>query len=39
MDKDEMNITESERPTVVAFIDGKVAVLDPDAEEKSWSNP
>lgn len=38
MDKDEMNITESERPTV-AFIDGKVAVLDPNAEEKSWSNP
>ncbi len=38
MDKREMIITESERPTV-AFIDGKVAVLDPNAEEKTWSNP
>lgn len=38
MDKREMTITESERPTV-AIIDGKVAVLDPNAEEKTWSNP
>ena len=38
MDKREMIITESESPTV-AIIDGKVAVLDPDAEEKIWSNP
>jgi hypothetical protein len=32
------NITESEGPTV-AIIDGKVGVLDPNAEEKTWSNP
>lgn len=38
MDKREMIITESEHPTV-AIIDGKVAVLDPDAEDKTWSNP
>ena len=39
MDKREMIIAESERPTTVAIIDGKVAVLDPNAEEKNWSNP
>lgn len=38
MDKREMIITESDNPTV-AIIDGKVAVLDPDVEEKIWSNP
>ena len=38
MDKREMIITESERPTV-AIIDGKAVVLDPNAEEKTWSNP
>jgi hypothetical protein len=38
MDKREMIITESEHPTV-AIIDGKVAVLDPNAEDKIWSNP
>ena len=38
MDKREMTITESERPTV-AIIDGKVAVLDPNTEDKTWSNP
>lgn len=38
MDKREKIISESERPTV-AIIDGKAAVLDPDAEDKTWSNP
>lgn len=38
MDKREMIITESEGPTV-AIVDGKVGVLDPNAEEKTWSNP
>ena len=33
------NISESERPRDVAIIDGKAAVFDPDAEEKTWSNP
>ena len=33
------NISESERPRDVAIIDGKVGVLDPNAEEKTWSNP
>jgi hypothetical protein len=38
MDKREMIITESECPTV-AIIDGKAGVLDPNAEDKTWSNP
>ena len=38
MDKHEMIISESESPTV-AIIDGKGAVLDPNAEDKTWSNP
>ena len=38
MDKREIIITASECPTV-AIIDGKVGVLDPNAEEKTWSNP
>ena len=33
------NISESERPRDVAIIDGKVGVLDPNAEDKTWSNP
>lgn len=33
------NISESERPRDVAIIDGKVGVLDSNAEEKTWSNP
>lgn len=38
MDKREMIITESERPAI-AIIDGKAVALDPNAEEKTWSNP